>query len=97
MSSPTSAKSRTSPVPAGARRAASWPLALICAAQFVLQLASPARTPAVSGAAPPYHSAVGAIGPEPIDHCPLARCGLGGEVHASGHDTPAERVFAARL
>jgi hypothetical protein len=38
MSSPASAKPRTSPVPGGARRAAGWPLALICAAQFVLQL-----------------------------------------------------------
>ena len=38
MSSLTWAKPRTSSVPGGARRAAGWPLALICAAQFVLQL-----------------------------------------------------------
>ena len=39
MSSLTSAKQRTSSVPvSAARRAAGWPLALICAAQFVLQL-----------------------------------------------------------
>ncbi len=38
MSSLTSAEQRTNSVQAAARRAAGWPLALICAAQFVLQL-----------------------------------------------------------
>ena len=38
MSSLTSAKQRTSSGPVAARRATNWPLVLICAAQFVLQL-----------------------------------------------------------
>jgi EmrB/QacA subfamily drug resistance transporter len=62
--------------------------------------ASPAKTPASSSAppspaAPPRPVTAGAPGPEPADHCSLARCGFGGDVHVSAHHTRAERLPAA--
>jgi len=44
--------------------------------------AVPAATPAASGAAPSHLVTAGATQPEPADQCPLARCGLGGDVNA---------------
>jgi EmrB/QacA subfamily drug resistance transporter len=58
----------------------------------------PAGTPTASVAAPSRPAApvrlatAGAEEPEPSDHCPLARCGFGGDVHVPGHDTSAGRV-----
>jgi EmrB/QacA subfamily drug resistance transporter len=55
-----------------------------------------APAPAPAAAAVPPHPAVSAVtGPEPADRCPLSLCGLGGDVHHPGHDTPARRAASA--